>query len=388
MDTMAEDSRLSAIAAEYTAAMARRDEADRLERERKAAAQAAAWRELSLYDAIRNQHEEEVERLLRGADLNWRMTEDVTELFNVPRWNTFLSLSCSLASRKITKLLIRAQADVDCRKPSPLLACCTAGFSDGVSWLLAAGATCTDDVFFAACASFRNDPGHVACITALATAGEANVNVVGEVWLLRVPVFFHAFRWMPHPDAWELEVDDQGLNADGSMLLVKLLSSFGASRELPASLDVGGRYPRQAEDFVMDEDLGARPHVRDWLVRSRHWITRLHHLEVVPRQDARTLLRADHPILSSRAPQPIDGDPALSPFELAQSAAEAGEAPAGSTARLVLTYHNLRRWRNLALVAGRLIVMRIRASERAYAPGGKGYDECRTSFEGKRQRLA
>ena len=362
-----------------------REEAYRLKREAVAREREAAARELSLYDAIRNQDEARVARLLRVADLNWQLTEAVTEEA-VPRWSTFLSLSCSLANREITKLLIRAQADVECREPSPLVACCNAGFADGVSWLIAAGATCTDEIFAEVCARFCNDPSYVACVDTLVIAGEANVNAVSNQIGSQLPLIFHALAGMPYG------------NADDSTALVKLLASFGASRE-PGThghpYDTTTGYPRQAEDFVMDGYLlvmdggigHQRPDLRDWLIRSRHW-TPLHYLEVVSPQRARKLLCTGQPILSSRAPQPSDGEPTPSPFELAQLAAAAGEAPAGSTARLVLTYHNLRRWRNLALFAGRMLAMRIRASERLYTPGGKGYDLCRTNFESKRRCIA
>ena len=42
---------------------------------------------------------------------------------------------------------------------------------------------------------------------------------------------------------------------------------------------------------------------------------------------------------------------------------------------------HMRRWRAAARLIGKLMLMHCRASERAYAPGGGGYEACRKEFE-------
>jgi hypothetical protein len=270
---------------------------------------------------------------------------------------------------------------------SPLVACCASGFADGVSLLLAAGATCTDTLFCYACKQFSSDPGQVACIEALVADG-ANVDALESHGDSKWPIMFHALH-------------------DGTRraaALVKLLSSLGASSVRPAD---EFRFPTEAEDFVITRDYAAPPgthagylmtedrlHLYEWLVRSRRWTTCLHHVNVIPPQSAHALLRDHKPILTARASlDPVDDDVELLPpslLELAQAAEEAGTAAVGSTARLILTYHRLRKWRTVALAAGRLIALRMRVANELYAPDGRGYDASRSSFEltSKRQRMA
>ena len=47
----------------------------------------------------------------------------------------------------------------------------------------------------------------------------------------------------------------------------------------------------------------------------------------------------------------------------------------------------MQRWRAVARVAGKLVLLHRRASERTYAPGGTGFAECRERFEASADRL-
>ena len=104
-----------------------------------------------------------------------------------------LSLSCALSNADITKMLIRAQADVNCgsERCSPLTMCCRVGFVDGARWLIEAGARCDTDHLCVACNHFHNTPRRVACIDLL-VANIADINATVDVACCEWPIFFHA----------------------------------------------------------------------------------------------------------------------------------------------------------------------------------------------------
>jgi len=201
------------------------------------------------------------------------------------------------------------------------------------------------------------------------------------------PIFFHALLGHWHLMPWH--------DNDACLALIVLLSSHGALRVRPATVETAD-LPLNAEDFVVSQTLvgfhDRTQAVHAWLVRSRHWCTRLHHLDALTTNDMRKLLHAGHPIHCRVSPAALSSDeagpPPPSPLDLATEAAAGGGAPPGSTARLLLTYHHMRAWRTAAWVVGTFIRLRTKASERIYAPGGRGFQQCREEFEAvqKRQR--
>ena len=107
---------------------------------------------------------------------------------------------------------------------------------------------------------------------------------------------------------------------EGHDRVVSLLLSFGASRRLPASDET----PEGLASLHGHHVLHA------WLVRTRAWSTRLHYLECISAERARTLLRGGADL---RASEHVGG---LSPIRLAQELAGKGEAVTGSAAHEVL----------------------------------------------------
>ena len=73
-------------------------------------------------------------------------------------------------------------------------------------------------------------------------------------------------------------------------------------------------------------------HVRlfAWLAATTDWATPLHHLTIVPPERARALLRDGADVRSARAPG------CVTPLDLARKLHEAGKAPPGSTAQMVM----------------------------------------------------
>ena len=96
------------------------------------------------------------------------------------------------------------------------------------------------------------------------------------------------------------------------------------------------------------------------------------------RPRARALLREGADILAKRR---ANGP---TPLSIARDLIVRGAAPPGSTPRLIVQ-HNCkslhRRWRVVARMVGRLVVMRKRSAERLYAPGGAGAEASRAEFE-------
>lgn len=48
---------------------------------------------------------------------------------------------------------------------------------------------------------------------------------------------------------------------------------------------------------------------------------------------------------------------------------------------------NMKKWKNAARVAGKLMVLHARAVERAYAPGGRGFEEAKDDFEERASKV-
>jgi hypothetical protein len=71
--------------------------------------------------------------------------------------------------------------------------------------------------------------------------------------------------------------------------------------------------------------------VREWLARSRHWTTPLHHLAIIGADRALALLRGGADLRAAAA-----GADAPTPVSLAEQLRAEGSAPTGSAADLVL----------------------------------------------------
>ena len=139
--------------------------------------------------------------------------------------------------------------------------------------------------------------------------------------------------------------------------------------------------------------------VHSLLVRSRSWITPLHHLEALSADEARALLTRDPYMIYERAERDTGR---LYPTPLARarelldssSGAEATQKPQGASSRLRIPEYKhclsstaaarvvIARWRWLKafrLVRG-LCDARWRAAHRIFCPGGPGYQESAESF--------
>lgn len=112
------------------------------------------------------------------------------------------------------------------------------------------------------------------------------------------------------------------------MLLMQLLSSHGASREIPAAVStrifmgVDRDLPRDAEGFVMDAALnpdGDETYHLDWLQESDAW-TPLHHTEVLTAERTRALLRG------GAALDAAAGTPPVTPLQRAREQLASSEA--------------------------------------------------------------
>jgi hypothetical protein len=149
----------------------------------------------------------------------------------------------------------------------------------------------------------------------------------------------------------------------GRLDFVKCLCSHGAFRN--------GTEMAEAEEEE-------HPEVVEWLRCTYDCITPLHHVHLVPPPRARALLREGADILAKRR---ANGP---TPLSIARDLIVRGAAPPGSTPRLIVQ-HNCkslhRRWRVVARMVGRLVVMRKRSAERLYAPGGAGAEASRAEFE-------
>lgn len=120
----------------------------------------------------------------------------------------------------------------------------------------------------------------------------------------------------------------------GNLDLVKLLSSYGATRTW-----ANGRTAEVVASQWRQTD------IQYWLVLSRHWTTPLHHLKVIDAARTRTLLDAGADVYAASPDFPN----APTPRSLANALRDAGTAPIGSPAHLVLQASYARVWM-LALV--------------------------------------
>jgi len=211
--------------------------------------------------ATDNRAEEVAALIARGVDVNLFRRSDDTSV---------LALACAEGHANVASLLLAAGAEVNKVGQSgatPLHFACNRGRVDCVSLLLSAGA----DV----------------------NKADANGN----------PPLWDAFILCPYLD------------------VVKLLSSYGATREWPDGRTAEG----EAANFNQPEAL-------NWLVLTRHWTTPLHHLTVIDVACARALLR-DGSNIHAAAPNVPD---APTPASLAHALQVSHGAPDGSPADLVL----------------------------------------------------
>ena len=112
----------------------------------------------------------------------------------------------------------------------------------------------------------------------------------------------------------------------GYLGCVQLLSSYGAVRTFPDD-----HAPYNTAELIAT--LRGHHAVAAWLLRSRHWLTALHHLEVLAAERVHALLReAD----SGSIVLHICNDGGPTPLALAQALAAAGGAAEGTAAFLVL----------------------------------------------------
>lgn len=165
-------------------------------------------------------------------------------------------------------------------------------------------------------------------------------------------------------------------DCDDCLPLIELLSSHGAPREV-----ANGFETLTAEGTARHSDtVGGALHVLAWLEYSRDWSTALHHVECISAERARRLLRAGA-YLDARA-TPAGRTPVQVARELLEDPYLTGPGwePTFATARVVLLYARLRRWRRIAKVIGRILTLHRRAAERVYAPTGEGFVECQRSF--------
>ena len=223
--------------------------------------QADSEGETPLYAACHAGHLSVVERLLAA--------NAPVEQAETKKGRTPLFAACRAGCTFVVGKLLAANASVDqadAKGRTPLNAACRAGHTAVVMALLAANATVDQGdrygvtPLYAACLKCKRGTARALIVAALLEAN-ASVNQRGNNGASALFVACH----------------------EGGLVVVQLLSSYGARRTFPFAPPY-----RTAEQFAR---FMGKPEVAASLRLSRHWAP-LHHLEVLTRQRATSLLRA------------------------------------------------------------------------------------------------
>lgn len=269
--------------------------------------QADSEGETPLYAACHAGHLSVVERLLAAnASVEWRAKKGRTPLF----------AACKAGCTFVAERLLAANAMVDqadAKGRTPLNAACRARHTAVVMALLAANAMVDQGdrhgvtPLYAACLKCKRGTAPALIVAALLEAN-ASVNQRGHNGASPLFVACH----------------------EGGLVVVQLLSSYGARRTFPFAPPC-----RTAEQFA--QEMG-KTKVAASLRLSRHW-SPLHHLEVLTRQRATSLLRAGADV-NQPACKPASPVRGVTPLQRARFLCSSGRGHghAGSAAHAVLAH--------------------------------------------------